>query len=303
MWQLFSFLAALSSALEETLDKAAVVGSHTLDTAAATLIRNIIVLGIALCVAFLIQHSLPALIVSPLVIAWGLVYAAQALMWTWFLKHIEVSAAGVSLALVPLVLLPIDLFAQGAHITLAQIVGICVLVLGSIVFFARKGMTGHLPLRRYVGIVTAMLLFDAITIGSEGYLFKEAYAEQPLTPSSFIVSGLLCMCAFLAFILAWRFVRSGGAISFKGSLAYARSSTLAKMADYGTIFFTLQALTIASVSQVAAMKAFQPLTLLLIALAAQQKLNIELREQFSRNALPQKIGAVVLIIIGSLLIR
>lgn len=303
MWQLFSLGAVVSSALEETIDKAAVLGSQTLDTVVATWIRNLVVFGIALTASIVIQHSVPSLIVSTPLIAWGFVYAAQAILWTWVLKNVEVTAIAIPSAVLPAIFLPIDLYVRHDHLTPMQILGICILVLGSIVFFMRKNITGDVPLRKYIVMVASVIVIDGITFGAEGYLFKNVYEQTNLAPSSFLVSGMFSMCAFLTLAVAFQWLRTRGQLSFAGALRYARGSTLAKVADYGTIYFTLQALTLVSLSQVSAMKAFQPLVLLGVALLLQGKFDIELKEEFSHDTLVQKVIGMSLVVIGSLLIR
>lgn len=303
MWQLFSLGAVVSSALEETIDKAAVLGSHALDTVVATWIRNLIVFAIALVAAIALQHSLPPFIISLPLMAWGFMYAAQATLWTWILKHVEVTATAIPVAVLPAIFLPIDLYLRGDHLTSMQIAGIGVLVLGSIVFFLRKHIAGDVPLRTYALMAVSMIVFDAITFGAEGYIFKDVYEQTNLAPSSFLVSGMFFMCAFLTLAVVFQWLRTRGQMSFAGAMRYARGSTLAKVADYGTIYFTLQALTLVSLSQVSAMKAFQPLVLLGVALLLQGKLDVELKEEFSRDTLVQKVIGMSLVVIGSLLIR
>jgi len=68
MWQLFSLCAVVSNTLEETIDKATMLGSSALDTVAAAWIRNVIVFAIAVIVAIIFQHSFPAIVFSPLLV-------------------------------------------------------------------------------------------------------------------------------------------------------------------------------------------------------------------------------------------
>ena len=103
-------------------------------------------------------------------------------------------------------------------------------------------------------------------------------------------------------MLALRFAAAGTTVQLQGSLSYARSASLAKLADYGNIFFTLHALTLATVTQVMAMKVFHPLFLLVITMVAQQKLNVELEEAFTRKTVVQKVSGIALVVIGSFLI-
>ncbi|TSC85896.1 MAG: hypothetical protein G01um10148_804 [Parcubacteria group bacterium Gr01-1014_8] len=302
MWQLFSLGAIFCNTLEETIDKAAMLGSSTLDTFVAALIRNIIVLGVAIVVAFLIYRSVPEIIFSLPIIWWGLVYAIQAISYTWILKYIEITAASVTFALLPLVFLPIDIFFRQESLTLMQIGGVGVLVIGGLIFFARKDLSKRLSNSKYILMMLGVLIFDAIVIGSEGYIFKSYYEQYELSPASFLVSGMLYMCAFLAVMLAIHFAWAGKGIQLQGALSYARGASLAKLADYGNIFFTLHALTLATVTQVAAMKVIHPLILLMITMFAQQKFKVDLEEVFTKETVIQKSAGILLVVIGSFLI-
>jgi len=259
---------------------------------------------IAIVVAVIFQHSFPAIILSPLLVWWGLVYSIQAISYTWLLKHVEMTAASVTFALLPLIFLPIDIFVRHEAITTLQIFGIFVLVAGGIIFFARKHQNTKLSLKRYALMMLGVLVFDAVVFGSEGYIFKSVYAENSLAPTSFLVSGMLYMCLFLTLMLLGRMLWVGrGGLRLTGAWKYARGSSVAKLADYGNIFFSLQALTIASVSQVYAMKVLHPLILLVIALVAQERLKLELEEMFTRDTIVKKVAGIALVVVGSFMIR
>lgn len=302
MWQLFSLSAILSNTLEETIDKAAMLGSSELDTVAAAWIRNMIVFGIALIVALVFQHPFPAIITSFPIIWWGLVYAFQAISYTWILKHIEITAASVTFALLPLIFLPIDLFIRHEPLTGLQMIGVCVLVTGGLIFFLRKNLSSKLSLKKYGLMMLGVLIFDAIVFGSEGYIFKNYYDELAIHPATFLVSGMLYMCVFLTLMLLVRIIWTRGTLNLAGAILYARCSAVAKLADYGNVFFTLQALTIASVTQVTAMKVIHPLVLLGVTMLAQHTCKVDLDEAFTRDTVIQKTIGIVLIVIGSFLI-
>ena len=302
MWQLFSLGAILSNTLEETIDKAAMLGSSSLDTFVAALIRNMIVFFIAIAAAVLLYREFPTLTMSVPIIWWGFVYAIQSISYTWILKYVEMTAASVTFALLPLVFLPIDIFLRHEQITNTQIFGVTLLVLGGLVFFARRDLSTKLSNKKYLLMMAGVLAFDAVVFGSEGYIFKAQFERYELAPASFLVSGMLYMCAFLAIFLIIRYSLVGNKLKVQGAIAYAKGTSLAKLADYGNIFLTLQALTLATVTQVMAMKVLHPLFLLVITMIVQQKLNVDLEEAFTRETVVQKVSGIVLVVIGSFLI-
>lgn len=278
------------------------VANDELDTAAAAWIRNIIVLAIAILVAVALGRKVPTLIFSLPIIWWGFIYAIQAVSWTWVLKHIEINATSVSFAMLPLAFLPIDLFVRHEHMTILQILGVLTLVAGGFIFFARKDLRKNMTKRHVLGFL-ALFLFDAIIFGSEGYIFKSYYDAQSLAPYSFMVNGMFYMCGFLTLMFGAWALYLGSKLNMTGAWAYAQGSSIAKWADYGNIFFSLNALTMASVSQVAAMKVIQPLVLLVVTFTMQRHLDVELREELARETLIQKIAGMCCIVAGSFLIR
>ena len=302
MWQLFSLGAIFSNTLEETLDKAAMLGSSSLDTFVAALIRNVIVFGIAVVAALAFYRTAPGILVSLPIIWWGFVYAIQAISYTWILKYIEITAASVTFALLPLLFLPIDIFLRHEPLTAIQILGILILVSGGLVFFARKDLSKNLSNKKYLLMMLGVLIFDAIVFGSEGYIFKNYYEQYEVAPVIFLVSGMLYMCGFLLVFAAIRWAFVGNTIQLQGAIAYARGTSLAKLADYGNIFLTLRALTLATVTQVTAMKVLHPLVLLIVTMVAQHKLNVDLDEAFTKQTAIQKATGIALVVIGSFLI-
>lgn len=302
MWQLFSLTAIFSNTLEETIDKATMLSADTLDTIVAAWIRNIIVFLIACVAATLILGSFPALLFAMPIAIWGLLNAIQAISYTWILKHVEITAASVTFGLLPLIFLPIDLAIAQEHIAMSQILGVFLMVAGGLVFFVRRDLKHVLLTKRFIGALLGLLAFDALIIGSEGYIFKSYYGATGLSPSAFLVSGMFYMCIFLSFALVVQALRKGPDLSVTGFAQYARGSSIAKIADYSNSFFTLQALSIATVSQVSAMKVLHPFVLLIVAFLAQRTLGIELEEEFSDAALYQKVTGIVLLSIGTLLV-
>jgi hypothetical protein len=302
MWQIYSLLGITSNALEETLDKHIMLTNVNLDVVLAALIRNVAVLLIAFSTTYVFDSSSFRLLPDVYVLWWALLYAVQAVGYTYILKYVEITAAGVSFALLPLLFLPIDIFFAGASITPYQMCGLLLLVFGSIIFFSRDIPLAGISKSAFWFTLGGLLMFDAALVGSEGYIFKYYVATSEVSTSLFIFNGMLFMCLFLLIALGVRCLVLRGAMQTKGFLAYAQGSFVAKMADYGNLFFTFQALTIASVSQVSAMKTVHPIVLLCTTFIVQKLLQRNVNEDFSRRGGVAKTIGIVVIIVGSILV-
>ena len=299
MWQIFSLLSVLSNAIEETVDKAAIVGNKAVDTIGATWVRNAISVVIAFLGGWLIERHFPHLFLSLPIIILGVLYAIQAILYTTILRHIEITASSLITNFIPIVFLPIDILIVGAPFLPRQIVGVFLLVAGGVIFFLKHERFT----KQHLQLLTGVFVFDVIIYGLESYSFKSLFVTNALSATDFLWS----MWSVMLFVLSMVFI---GMIIYQKALpslahysSYIQRSLVSKTADYTGSFFFLQALTLASASQVAAMKAIYPLTLVVLVIIAQKRFDIDLGELLDRNTLFQKIIASIVLCVGVYLIR
>lgn len=291
------------AATEETIDKATMVGSKTIDLLSAAWIRNSLSFGISFLVAITMSGgAFPTIIISAPIIFLGVLYGINAITYTFLLKKVEITTSSIMESFIPLVFLPIDLFIFGSHFFPRQIAGIFILVIGGIIFFYRKKTNAALT-KKQISTLLSIFLFDALLIGSESYLFKDYFTNLHLSEMDFLVNVWGVMFLFLTILVLLRYLYTRKIPSIKMHKKYILGSLSSKILDYGGSFFFLKALTVASTSQVTSMKVFYPVALLFIVLGTQKKLRVNLEEYLDRKSLIPKVLGIIIICCGAYLAR
>lgn len=299
MWQIFSLLSIVSSAVEVVVDKAVMVRGKTVDIIGATWFRNLILVGVTFLGGWLFEGHIPHIFLSVPIILLGLLYAGQALLYTTALRHIEITASSLVENFIPLVFLPIDIFIIGAPFLPRQIAGVIAMVAGGVLFFFKhKGIT-----KRHIQFVAGIFLFDALVFGLEGYSFQSVFAANTASAGDFLWSMSSVMLLALSAVFVGACLYQWEIPSFNSYGSYARGSLLAKTIGYLESFFFLQAVALVSISRVAAMNALYPLILIALVIITQKRFNIDLEELLDRKTIFQKIVASILVCIGIYLIR
>jgi drug/metabolite transporter (DMT)-like permease len=303
MWQLYSFLSLFSGAAEETIDKAAMIGSKEISHLNAAWIRNAISFGISFLAAILIGHTLPALIISAPIIILGVLYGIMAITYTVLLKQVEITASSIMASFVPLVFLPIDLFILNHHFLSRQIIGVIILVLGGAIFFYRGRNNKSAITKKQIILIIAIFLFDTLVVGFESYLFKDYFTNLHLSETNFLVNMWGVMFVFLTVLVIGFSLYKKKIPTIHLHKKYIQGSFFSKLADYGSSFCFLKALTISSTSQVTSMNVFYPVVLLLVVIGTQKNLKVNLEEYLDRRSLIPKICGVIIICLGAFLVR
>ncbi len=269
----------------------------------ATWIRNVIALVISFIAAILLQQSLPVVIFSFPIVLFGILYAIQALTYSVFLRYVEITTSSILSSLIPLVFLPIDLYILHAYFLPRQIIGIAILIIGGIIFFAKRNIASISPTKRHISIFLGIILFNVITYGFEAYLFKDYFESGQLSTADFLVSVSTVAFVCLTLVFIGKLLHSRKRFSLQQHAAYIKGSITAKLADYGNSFFFLQTLTLTSVTQTASMNVFYPVILLGVAILFQHGFKVKLEEYFDRKSLVQKICGIILICFGAFFAR
>jgi drug/metabolite transporter (DMT)-like permease len=224
----------------------------------------------------------------------------SAIFYTFLLKKIEITSSSLMSNFLPLLFLPIDIFILDRNLNLSTILGILILVLGGIIFFAKKGIFGNKKQRM---LVFGIFIFDALLYGSEMYIFQNSSTHLNISETSFLVSVWSMAVLFLTCVIIFSHLcLKVEKPNIPTLLTYTYLSIPAKVADFGNSFFFLRALSLASASQVASMSSFYPFVLIFIVFIIQQKLKINLNEILDTKNLLRKIIAIILICIGGILV-
>lgn len=303
MWQLYSLVSLFFGAAEETIDKATMVGSKSIDLLHAAWIRNTISFGISIIVVVLVSGSLPQIVMSTPIILLGVLYGVNAIAYTILLKQVEITASSIIESFIPLVFLPIDLFILGVNFLPRQAVGVILLVVGGVIFFYRKKEISARITKKQAVVLAGIFLFDALVIGFESYLFKDYFETLHLSEMNFLVNMWGVMFLFLTILLALASLRKRTLPKIHLHKKYIKGSFFSKTADYAYSFFFLKALSVASTSQVTSMKVFYPILLLAVVAFTQHKLKIDLEEFLDRESLVPKILGIATICLGAFFAR
>ncbi len=303
MWQFYSFISLFFGATEETIDKATMVGSKTIDLLSAAWIRNAISFGISVVVVMVISRAFPVMFISFPITILGVLYGISAITYTVLLKQVEITASSIMTSFIPLVFLPIDLFILDTHFLLRQIIGIIILVIGGVVFFYRGKNNNSAITKKQIFVLISIFLFDALVIGFESYLFKDYFTNLHLSEINFLVNMWGVMFLFLTALIIGMFLYKRTLPSIHLHKKYIQGSFFSKLADYGNSFFFLRALTLASTSQVSAIHVFYPVVLLVVVMATQKKLQVNLEEYLDHGSLIPKFCGVLIICCGAFLAR
>jgi drug/metabolite transporter (DMT)-like permease len=299
MWQLFSFVSILFGTIEETVNKASLVGNKAIDIIGATWLRNAILLVITFPASWLIEQHAPHFVVTVPILILGILYAVQAVLYTNLLRNVEITASSLIANFIPIIFLPIDIFVIGAPFLTRQIVGVVLLVFGGALFFFKRSEIT----RKQVRLIALAFLLDTFIYGLESYSFQSLFNADSTSVGDFMWSMWSIMVIVLTalFILVCLYQRALPQIV--RYTAYARGSTLAMSCDYVSSFFFLHALTLASVSRVASMASLYPLILIAMVIVTQKRFGIELEEYLERRTMWQKIAASIIVCIGIYLVR
>lgn len=106
---------------------------------------------------------------------------------------------------------------------------------------------------------------------------------------------------FLLLAVLW--ARKAGQLVTPSARKFLGNSVASKSCDVGTTIFEAKALTLATVSQVSAMQALNPLVLLVVTATVQIVFKVHLAEKLDRANLAWKASMAALLVTGGFMVR
>ena len=296
MWQLFAFSSIVFSALENIVDKIIIVENKAIDLISASVIRNLEYFLIALIVGFTgVFGPLHFLFSWPILLV-GVLGMFSGIFYTYVLTKLEVTGYSAVTYVTPVIFLLIDVFILKSAITVVQIFGIILLVLGGLFFVINPKTLRIKP--EYTKYIWMIFLFDLIYGGVEYYIFKHYSGSQDLNEISFVVSTwLMAMITYFA-IVAWQNRWHKLIITALKNKYYAKVS-ISKTFDVLGALASFHAIKLSLVSKATAFDSFYPLILLILIFGAQRMFKFNAEEDFHSTSLKQKIFATVLLVLGA----
>lgn len=296
MWQLSTLASLFFNAAETATDKLTMVADRKLDAVVTSFYRCFIfaMLAVAVGATGLIGRlefrlSWPIIIVALLEIGTSIFYSI-------LLKRVEMTGAAAFSYITPFLFLLIDVFIISAPLSLSQIVGILLLILGGVVFVIDP--TTRRLKSQYTKYIWLILLYNMIAGGAQYYLFKYYATNGSLNEISYIVNvwSYATISLLLVVLLSHKWH-----LLYKTAISkqYVTKTFVGKSFDLVAAWFWFRALSLATVSQVNSLAAFNPLILLIVLFVVQQFLKLRVDEDFSKQGLFQKAFATTILIIGA----
>lgn len=296
MWQIFTLGALIFNSAETAADKAIMVADRKLDTLATSFYRNLMFFGLSFILGITGIVGVMEFRFESLLLLVAFFELIGSIFYTILLKKVEMSGAAAIGYATPFLFLVVDLFILKTPFSPIQVLGILLLICGGLLFIIDP-FTRRLK-NQYTKYILAILLFDALTSGVQYYVFKHYAAGENLNEISYMVSVWLWVAIglFLAVVVSGK-IRTLYKTAAHNHYLY--KIAISKGFDVGSAVLWFHALSLATVSQVSSLSAFEPLILLFILFIAQQIFKLKVDENFAPTSLLQKTLATVILIAGA----
>lgn len=295
MWQLSAFGSLVTNALEEVLDKAAIVSDRRVDTYVATFYRQLIYLALTVAAGLLGWMGHLALVFDWRIVAFAVFSLPACIFYTVMLRKLEVTGIEAFTSLVPLLFLAIDTYVIGVDLSPIEVAGILLLTAGGVAF-AFDART-HRIKRELTFAICMLFVYSLLQDVFEYYLFKDLNTENGINGVTFYANAWLVVTVLLfLIILVQGKVRL---LTRTAALRYIPISTLSKSFDVAGALLWTYALSRAAVSQVTAFAALQPIVVFVVAILFQKEMRVRIAERLDRRNMLWKALAVVMLVGGS----
>ncbi len=298
MWQVFALASLCTSALQNVADKWAIVSDRSIDTSVASFWRNGLFFLFTLLIGAWGYFGAITWHFDALVILLAVGALASAHMYTYMLRHVEVTGIQIDCYLLPLVLLGIDMMLLNAGLSVWQAAGVIFLAIGGFLF-AVDGKTHHLK-REFTWGAMAIIVYWVIFTAFQYYIFKHLNAEYGLNSVSFAASVHVVVVALGLLVVVLRGQYWG--LFRAASAKYIVPVAISKAFDAFAEILMYTALIYASASQVSAIGALLPLVLFVVAYVVQKTTRFNIRERIDRANVRWKLFAVALLCAGMFLV-
>lgn len=298
MWQSYALGSIFLKSLQSVTDKAALVRDVRIDTTVATFYRVFFFLIAAIIAGYAGILGVLDFSFHWLFFVLAPIEVISSLLYTNLLRRIEITNIAAVGYMAPLVFLVIDTTVIGVSLTPAQIAGIIMLVLGGTAF-SIDGKTHHfrhMPLRTWMSI----LFIFIIALGSQAYAFKYLADTTGMNALSFYGSLLSLVTVLLSLLLLYK--KKTSLLFSRAARVYVPYAFAGKTFDLFSSVLYLSAIGLSSVSQVSAFIALAPLILFLVTAIVQSLLRVRLHENLDHKHTPWKLGAMLVLVAGGLLV-
>lgn len=300
IWIAFGIAGVVFLAMEETVDKIAIVGDKDIDPLASTFWRNFL-FWIWICVfaAFGFLGHISFFFAWPMLVL-AVVFIGSGFFYTYLLKKIELTSASAVSYASPFFYFIIDAFLLKAGFTVFQALGILLLTAGGMLFVIDPRRGG---LRKeFTPKVLGIFVYDFLISGVDYYAFKYYFDVYHLNEVSYFFNVWFLMFVFFIALIA---IRGSWRITWHAALDhdYIGKVAVSKFFDAASSYAWFHAIALSSVSQMNALNAFFPLALIAVVYTMQNLLGFKAEEEFSKGRLAPKLVAVIMLCVGGFFAR
>lgn len=298
MWQSYALGSVGADALHKIADKAAFVRDAGVDSLIATFYRLFFFFAVSVIVGYSGILGEFTFFVHWIFFILAPIEALASYLYSHLLRHVEVTGLAAAGYLAPFLFFLIDTYFLKVHLSPAQIMGIVMLVLGGIAF-SIDGKTHHFVRTTWRTWIVFFFVY-IFAFGTEVYAFKYAFEVHGVNGVSFHTTFSLWITLILFVSVLYK--RKTHKLFSRATRIYIPYALAAKTFDvFGSILFA-SAIALASVSQVSAFAALTPFILFVFAAIVQTVFRVRLHENLDHRHTPWKLGAMLVLLVGGLLV-
>ena len=298
IWFVLAFMSVLFLSFESLIDKLLVVNKEkSLDPVVASFFRNFAFFAIIAVSGILGIFGQMDFFATWATFTLGAFWILNSLAYDFLLKNVEISRSSSITYIFPLLLLPLDILIFREKFLLINIIGISLLVLGSLTMslsFSKGSFKNIFSWKVYLFLFIKFIILAFALI-----LFREYNVSYGLNEISFYFS--VWIFVILTYIPVMFFNgKIKKIIKTASENKFLLKTFVSKSFDVGGSILSLMALTYINMTKVEAVGSFFPLLVFAFAFIL-QKIGFNLKENFSTKITIQKIVGITLIIFGSII--
>jgi uncharacterized membrane protein len=294
IWYIWALLAMVASSCETIIDKAILIKKpEKIDFLVAMFYRNFwFFIGIALIGITGFMGKLSFIFNVPFLVL-AIIYPLTSFSYDYFLRNNEVSRFSAIFRIFPIFFFAFDKLFFHSSFSFIQIIGILLLVIGAMIFSIdikknKSSFSGEGWFWMFVYMGINMYLYVVFKISSRTINGVSFY---------FSIWALMMLVYVLSLVLTRKYLKMKETALADNFLV---KTIVSKGFDsLGGVFY-LQAISLSSLTLASAFNSFSPLVLLTILLFVSLATRTNLKEDFSKNVVWQKVIATALLIIGGL---
>ena len=294
-WYLWVFLSMVANSFQTIIDKASVLKKpEKIDVLSAMFYRNLTFFVATVILGLLGVFGKMSFVFNIPFLILAVVWPLNSYLYDYSLRNIEVSRFSGIYYTLPFLFLFVDKVFFKASYAFPQILGVCLLVIGAILFTLhadpKEGKKAALSKKEVAFMIIRMIPQAGLLI-----LYK-VYSSSVNQISYYFSLWVLVIGVYLVFIIATRKYKK--LYETARTHSFLAKTFIAKSFDAISSVFYLEALGVASLTAVSSLNSFSPLVILIFLVATSHVLKIHIAEDFSRRTLGLKIVATLTLIAG-----